>query len=121
VPINIYAVFQTQKWMLSYEYRFTSNNLEGAYLVRDENQSNFMARYKYNNRLSFSAGLLWAFTPSHYYRETLPGSLAFNQRDTKIYDNKSMIVLGVSWNFNKGKDYSTKRTMMNEDKDAGTF
>lgn len=121
VPIDIYAVFQANKWMLSYEYRFTSHNLEGAYLVQDENKSNFTARYKYNNRLSFSAGMLWTFTPSRYYQETLHGSIAYHQRDTKIFDNKSMIILGFSWNFNKGKDYSTKRTLMNEDKDAGTF
>lgn len=121
VPIDIYAVFQTNKWMLSYEYRFTSNNLEGAYLVQDENKSNFTARYKYNNRLSFSAGMLCTFTPSRYYQETLPGSFAYHQRDTMIFDNKSMIILGVSWNFNKGKDYSTKRTLMNADKDAAVF
>lgn len=120
-PVNFEAIYQSDKWMLSYQYRFTSKSLQGAYLVSDENQSNFMARYKLNNNLSFSAGVYWMFVPSHYNSETLPESLVFHQRDSKIWDNKSMIVLGVSWNFNKGKEYKTKRNLSNEDKDAGIF
>ncbi len=120
-PINLEAVYQSDKWMLSYQYRFTSKSLQGAYLVLDENQSNFTARYKLNNNLSFSAGMYWMFTPSVYKSETLPGSLVYHQREGKIWDNKSMVVLGVSWNFNRGKEYSTKRNLSNEDKDAGVF
>ncbi len=120
-PVNFEAIYQSDKWMLAYQYRFTSKSLQGAYLVLDENQSNFMARYKLNNNLSFSAGMYWIFVPSHYNSETLPGSLVYHQRDGKIWDNKSMLVLGVSWNFNKGKEYKTKRNLSNEDKDAGIF
>lgn len=120
-PINLEAVYQSDKWMLSYQYRFTSKSLQGTYLVLDENQSNFTARYKLNKNLSFSAGMYWMFMPSHYNSETLPSSIVYHQRDGKIWDNKSMVVLGVSWNFNKGKEYSTKRNLSNEDKDAGVF
>lgn len=120
-PVNLEAVYQSDKWMLSYQYRFTSKSLQGAYLVLDENQSNVTARYKFNRNLSFSAGMYWMFTPSRYNSETLPGSLVYHQRDGKIWDNKSMVVLGVSWNFNKGKEYNTKRNLTNEDKDAGVF
>lgn len=120
-PVNLEVVYQSDKWILSYQYRFTSRSLQGAYLVLDENQSNFTVRYKLNNNLSFSAEMYWMFTPSHYNSETLPGSMVYHQRDGKIWDNKSMVVLGISWNFNKGKKYSTKRNLSNEDKDAGVF
>lgn len=120
-PIDIEAIFQNDKWMLSYQYRFISKSLQGAYLVLDENQSNLTARYKLNKNISFTTRLYWMFTPSHYNSETLHNSLVYHQRDGKIWDNKSMFVIGVSWNFNKGKEYSTKRNLTNEDKDAGTF
>ncbi|WP_352421990.1 TonB-dependent receptor [Proteiniphilum sp.] len=120
-PVNVEAAFQNQRWMLAYQYRFTSMNLRGAYLVRDENQSSFTARYRLNRNLSFSGTMLWTFMPSRYHSETLPGSLVNHQRDTKILDNKSMVLVGVNWNFNKGKDYTTKRTIQNQDKDAATF
>ena len=120
-PVNLEAIYQSHKWMFSYQYRFTSKSLQGAYLVLDENQSNFMARYKLNKNLLFSAGMYWMFMPSHYNSETLTSSMVYHQRNGKIWDNKSMIVLGVSWRFNKGKEYSTKRNLTNEDKDAGVF
>lgn len=120
-PTNIEAIFQMKQWMVSYRYRFTSLNLKGAYLMRDENQSNLTVRYKFNQNLSFSAGMLWLFTPSRYHSETLQGSLVHHLRDSRIWDNKTMIILGLNWNFRQGKEYNAKRTLMNQDTDAGTF
>lgn len=121
IPVDVETIIQTKKWMLSYQYRFTSRSLQGAYLIRDENQSHFIARYNHNRNWSLTAGMLWMFTPSRYHNETVPGSLVYHRKETKIRDNKSMFVIGFSWNFNKGKDYKVNRTLINEDKDPATF
>ena len=41
--------------------------------------------------------------------------------DNKIWDNKSMILIGVSWNFHKGKGYDVRRKLQNKDYDSGRF
>jgi hypothetical protein len=120
-PVYLSLSSQFKKWTLAYQHTFTSMNLSGAYLFRDENFTGLMARYSLNENWSFTAGTYWLFTPSQYYSETLPGSLVLHQRSAKIWDNKSMIVIGGSWNFNRGKDYQARRILHNSDRDAGTF
>ncbi|MDR2389110.1 MAG: hypothetical protein LBD89_04910 [Tannerellaceae bacterium] len=43
-------------------------------------------------------------------------------RISQIYNNASMILVGFSWNFNKGKAYSEKnKQRQNRDTDSGVF
>lgn len=114
------GTFNWKDLSISYSHSFVSAELNGAYLNDDENQSLFMARYRYKN-FSFSSGLYWAGQPSKYHSETLDRSLVNYVSDTKIWDNKTMFVFGFSWNFHKGKSYDVNRKLQNKDTDAGTF
>ena len=80
-------------------------SVNGASLDRDENKSHVTVYYQLNDNLQFEANMLWTFMPSQYFSETLPSSLVYQRVTTKIWDNKSMILIGVSWNFHKGKGY----------------
>lgn len=120
-PINLAVSSQIGKWMLAYQYRFTSMSINGAFLNSDENMSHITVNYQLNDRLRLGANILWTFMPSQYFRETLPSSLVYHQTVTKIWDNKTMILIGVSWNFQKGKGYDIRLTLQNKDHDSGTF
>lgn len=120
-PINLAVSSQIGKCMLAYQYRFTSMSINGAFLNRDENQSHVTVYYQLNDNLQFTANMLWTFMPSQYFRETLTSSLVYQLATTKIWDNRSMILIGVSWNFHKGKDYDIRRKLQNKDYDSGRF
>ena len=120
-PINLAVSSQIGKWILAYQYRFTSMSVNGASLDRDENKSHVTVYYQLNDNLQFEANMLWTFMPSQYFSETLPSSLVYQRVTTKIWDNKSMILIGVSWNFRKGKGYDVRRKLQNKDYDSGRF
>lgn len=120
-PINLAVVSYIGKCILAYQYRFTSMSINGTFLDRDENQSHVTIYYQLNDNLQFTANMLWTFMPSQYFRETLPSSLVYQRATTKIWDNRSMIQIGVSWNFHKGKDYDVRRKLQNKDYDSGRF
>ena len=96
-------------------------SVNGASLDRDENKSHFTVYYQLNDNLQFEANMLWTFMPSQYFSETLLSSLVYQRVTTKIWDNKSMILIGVSWNFHKGKGYDVRRKLQNKDYDSGRF
>lgn len=120
-PINLAVSSQIGKWILAYQYRFTSMSVNGASLDRDENKSHVTVYYQFNDNLQFEANMLWTFMPSQYFSETLPSSLVYQRVTTKIWDNKSMILIGVSWSFRKGKGYDVRRKLQNKDYDSGRF
>lgn len=119
-PMYLEGIFRWKDLMISYSHSFVSEQLAGAYLNNDENHSLLMARYRYKN-FGFSAGAYWIGQPSKYHKETLSTSLVDYSSNTKIWDNKTMLVFGFSWNFHKGKSYKVKRNLQNKDTDAGTF
>ncbi|MBS9774971.1 MAG: TonB-dependent receptor [Tenacibaculum sp.] len=119
-PLYLEGVFKWKDLTVSYSHTFISRKLVGAYLKNDENHSLFMARYRYKN-FSFSSGVYWLGQPSKYHSETLDKSLVAYTSDTKIWNNKTMFVFGLSWNFHKGKSYNVRRNLQNKDTDAGTF
>ena len=121
LPINLAVSSQIGKWILAYQYRFTSMSVNGASLDRDENKSHVTVYYQLNDNLQFEANMLWTFMPSQYFSETLPSSLVYQRVTTKIWDNKSMILIGVSWSFRKGKGYDVRRKLQNKDYDSGRF
>ena len=51
----------------------------------------------------------------------MPTSILQSTYKTWIDDNKSMFVLGFSYDFSTGKNYKISRKLQNKDSDTGSF
>jgi hypothetical protein len=60
-------------------------------------------------------------TRARYSGNSLPTSILQSTNKTWIDDNKSMLVLGFSYDFSSGKTLKLKRKLLNKDTDTGAF
>ncbi|MDR1407990.1 MAG: carboxypeptidase regulatory-like domain-containing protein [Tannerella sp.] len=124
---HLYAPFGYRINMLygafsaSYQGRIVSYRLNGPYLTSDENLSTAEVRYRKGN-FTMQASCFWPFTKATYHTRTIPESTVRYDALTRIYDNASMILVGFSWTFSRGKTYGEKnRQLQNRDMDSGVF
>ena len=104
----------------SYQGCIVSRQNDGTCLLQDENASNIQMFWQRKN-LRMTVGCYWLFTVSKYYNETLPNNVLKNSCTSSISDNKSMVTMGISWNFSIGKKLNIKKKIQNVDTDKGTF
>ncbi|MDR0296056.1 MAG: carboxypeptidase-like regulatory domain-containing protein [Prevotellaceae bacterium] len=120
-PLRYELALRVGNFVASYYGSIASKYLSGTYLGKDENVSSIVVRYTRNN-FSVWGGWLWMFNPSQYNTETIPASVVQYFSDRRIYDNKNMFTLGLSYTFNRGKEYSEQQKLIdNRDTDSGLF
>lgn len=119
-PLYYTINFRKGVWGATYSGCIVSRQLDGAYMAQDENLSNLQIFYQHKN-IRLTAGCYWLFSKSKYYSETLPNNILYHNSRTAINDNRSMFILGFSWNFSSGKSLNIKRKIQNRDTDKGTF
>lgn len=120
-PLWYQLIFQYKNWTAQYQGNIVGKYLSGPYLSTNENQSNINVRYSKNN-LTLFASCYWFMTKSKYRTVTIPESLVKYSSFNWINDNKSMVVIGLSYNLFKGKKYDEKASkLQNADKDTGMF
>jgi len=112
--------FRKGCWGASYEGHLVSKSLDGMELNSDENRSHLSAFYQ-KGTWRFTATCLWLFTKSKYSGHTVDNAVMNKEYRTWIDDNKSMIALGVSWNFFSGKHKNIRQSLSNRDGDSGAF
>ena len=117
---NFALVSQYKDFTLSYRFNFPVFTLTGSFLSKDENQHHIFLDYKYKY-WTFSTGMYWLGTPSQYYTKSLPGSLVQFSRQSHIYNNKNMFVLGLSYDFSSGKKLQIQKKLNNNTAPASTF
>lgn len=105
---------------VQYQFNIPVYSLNGAFLNTNENQNNIFVSYKHKN-WTFSTGMYWIGMPSEYKTKSLPESLVDYKVNTQIMNNKSMFVLGLSYDFSKGKKTEIQRKLNNETAPAATF
>ncbi|WP_276878055.1 TonB-dependent receptor domain-containing protein [Chryseobacterium joostei] len=105
---------------LQYQFNIPTYSLNGAFLNTNENQNNIFVSYKHKN-WTLSTGMYWMGMPSEYKTKSLPESLVDYKVHTQIMNNKSMFVLGISYDFSKGKKTEIQRKLNNETAPAATF
>lgn len=105
---------------LQYQFNIPTYSLSGAFLNTNENQNNIFIRYKHKN-WTFSTGMYWMGMPSEYKTKSLPESLVDYKIHTQIMNNKSMFVLGLSYDFSKGKKTEIQKKLNNDTAPAATF
>ncbi len=114
------ASYRTTKYGINSYYRIPGKYFSSLYINKDENNSGFDFYYNIGN-CRLSASWMFMFEPSLYERETQKNSPLQESWTSKIANNKNLITIGVSWNFNKGKSLALKRKLSNNDDDAGVL
>ena len=109
-----------KKFSVTYMFNIPTYQLGGAFLNMGENKSHFFASYKVND-WTLTTGMYWIGTPSQYRTKTLQESLVSYTSQTRIYNNRNMFVLGVSYDFAKGKKNQVDRKLNNDTAPAATF
>lgn len=104
----------------SYMGSVVSKYISGPLLVSDENSGHLQLYYQHR-QVRITAGCLFLFTKSKYSSEILNNNVISYSSNNSIDDNKSMFILGLSWNLFKGKSIDANKKMDNRDTDKGTF
>ena len=119
-PFYYSISFQKGCWGASYRGKIVSKQLSGSYLDAGENMS-ILSVYWQKNGWRIYATDIWFLTRSRYSGYSLPTSILQSTNKTWIDDNKSMFVLGFSYDFSSGKNLKLKRKLLNKDTDTGAF
>jgi hypothetical protein len=119
-PFYYSISFQKGCWGASYRGKIVSKQLSGSYLDAGENMSNLSVYWQKNGWRIYATDI-WFLTRSRYSGYSLPTSILQSTNKTWIDDNKSMFVLGFSYDFSSGKNLKLKRKLLNKDTDTGAF
>ena len=118
---NYFIVSSVYKnFSLDYQFNVPYYSLQGAQLYSQENTSDLFFSYKPNN-WKFSAGIYWLGMPATYKQNTLDKQFVNYTRIGKIWDNKNMFILGISYDLAVGKKLKLNRTIENQTDKAATF
>lgn len=109
-----------KKFSVQYDFNIPTYSLSGAFLNTNENEHDIFVNYKHKN-WTFYTGMYWIGMPSEYKTKSLPESLVDYRVHTQIMNNKSMFVLGLSYDFSKGKKTEIQRKLNNVTAPAATF
>ena len=119
-PLYFAVQFRKGNWGASYVGNIVSKRLNGSTLDAGENQSHLQVYWQRKNWRIFAADY-WLFTRSRYSGYSMPTSILQSTYKTWIDDNKSMFVLGFSYDFSTGKNFRINRKLQNKDSDTGSF
>ena len=119
-PVYYALQFRKGNWGAAYQGNIVSKQLRGPVLDAGENQA-FLQVYWQKKGWRIFAADYWLFTRSRYSGYTLPTSILQSRYKTWIDDNKSMFVLGFSYDFSSGKNLEINRKLRNKDSDKGVF
>ena len=119
-PIYFALQFRKGNWGASYVGNIVSKRLNGPTLDAGENSSHLQVYWQKKNWRIFAADY-WLFTRSRYSGYSMPTSILQSTYKTWIDDNKSMFILGFSYDFSTGKNLKINRKLQNKDSDTGSF
>ena len=119
-PLYFAVQFRKGNWGATYVGNVVSKRLNGSTLDAGENQSYLQVYWQKKNWRIFAADY-WLFTRSRYSGYSMPTSILQSTYKTWIDDNKSMLVLGFSYDFSTGKELKINRKLQNKDSDTGSF
>ncbi len=105
---------------IQYQFNIPVYNLSGAFLNTNENANHIFVSYKLKE-WTFTTGMYWMGMPSDYKTKSLSESLVNYSRHNQIWNNKSMFVIGLSYDFSKGKKTEIEKKLNNSTAPAATF
>ncbi len=120
-PINYGVSFRKGAWGVAYQGSLPHKELDGTAIAKNYLSSNLQAYWQHRN-VRLSLGCYWFGTQAEYRSESIPNRYFHEKTHTVIRNNRSMVVVGVSWNFNTGKKKEDiTRKFNNSDTDSGLF
>ena len=119
-PLYYGLQFRKGQWGAAYTGNIVSKRLNGSMLDAGENSSHLQVFWQKNGWRIYAADY-WLFTRARYSGYTLPTSILESRYKTWIDDNRSMFVLGFSYDFSTGKNLKINRKLQNKDSDTGAF
>lgn len=119
-PTTFQLSYVDRSWGVSYSFSIPSTGISGSTIMRDETSSNLSAYYQYGN-FRFTGSCLWFLTKAKYEERLLGNALVRHTSRTWINDNRSMVTIGVSWNFSTGKKKDFTKQLNNSDSDKSAF
>ncbi len=105
---------------IQYQLSIPVYSLNGAVLNTSENQNHIFAGYQFKD-WRFSTGMYWLGTPSEYKTKTPSESEIHYKAHTQIFNNKNMLVMGISYDFSSGKKLQIQKKLNNNTAPAVTF
>ncbi len=117
---NLVLSSEYKSFSLQYQLNIPVYTLNGAFLTTNENQNHIFAGYK-KKEWTLTAGMYWIGMPSEYKTKSLPESLVDYSRVNRIMNNRSMFILGFSYDFSKGKKTDLQKKLNNTTAPAATF
>ena len=112
--------FRKGCWGASYSGKIVSKQLWGSTLDAGENLSDLTVFWQKKGWRIYATDL-WCLSRSRYSSNSLPTSILQSTSKTWINDNKSMFVIGFSYDFSSGKNLKLNRKLQNKDTDTGAF
>ena len=119
-PLYFDVQFLKGAWGLVYQGNIVSKRLSGSTLDAGENASHLQLFWK-KKYWKIYAACLWLFTTARYASSSQPTSILQRTSKRRIDDNRSMFVIGFSFDFSTGKKLNINRKLHNADTDKGTF
>lgn len=120
MPMYLQLAYTATHWGVDYHCSIPAHQIEASSIVTDENVSSLNAYYQYK-QFRITASCLWLFTKSKYRTQLLNNDLISHTQQSWINDNQSMVLLGFSWNFSRGKNRDINKKLNNADTDKGVF
>lgn len=117
---NFVLSSEYRSFNIQYQFNIPVYNLNGAFLTTNENQNHFFANYKLKE-WTLTTGMYWIGMPSDYRTKSLSQSLVNYSRHNQIWNNRSMFILGLNYDFSKGKKNNIDRKLNNSTAPAATF
>ncbi|MDR0431092.1 MAG: outer membrane beta-barrel protein [Tannerellaceae bacterium] len=109
-------------WNISYNGSIKSYSYNNGYIKTAESGSHHLSVRYTKKRYSFNAGILSVFAPLYYDDKTIEPSAVRHTSERKIFDNRNMVTLGITYTFSSGKKYNEQgKRIQNNDSDAGVF
>lgn len=109
-----------KSFSLQYEFNIPVYKLDGAFLRANENANHFFASYKHKE-WTFTIGMYWIGMPAEYRTKSLPESLVNYSSDSRIRNDKSLFVAGISYDFSKGRKTQIDKKLNNSTAPPATF
>jgi hypothetical protein len=109
-----------KSFSIQYQFNIPVYSLNGAFLNTNENENHIFTKYKLKE-WTFMAGMYWLGMPSKYKIKSLDESLVNYTSQAQIWNNKNMFVLGLSYDFSKGKKNEINKNLNNYTAPAATF
>ena len=105
---------------IQYEFNIPVYKLNGAFLKTEENASHLFANYKLKE-WTLTTGMYWIGMPARYKTKSLSESLVNFTSVNQIWNDKNLFVLGLSYDFSKGKKNQIDKKLNNSTAGAATF